>query len=187
MPAASPIDDVPAVSVDDVPAVSVDDVPAARPDDVPAAEIGMDNSIKVLPEDVIPVPKVVYKDNQSSNKKGRAKGATAIVTSSPYLKKLTLEEENNKLKEDVKNCSREIKALKKALKAKLKDKDTKDAPDDPKKRKAEVRRELFLGKGKAKKSKNVVLNIGNDEVPEVLSTIPSATTEEETWLKASLS
>lgn len=142
-------------------------------DKPPAADPDIDVSIKVFPEDIIPVPKVVYKDNQEATRKpGKAKGATVIVTSSPYLKKLTIEEENKKLKEDVKNYNREIKALKKALKLK----EAGEAGDSTAKTK--VRRELFSGKGKSKKickkkKKNKVLNIENDEVPKVICSLAS--------------
>ena len=170
-PNAQPVD-----SSDAKPEASPDSVPAtcASTDiNEPATETELDKTITVLPQDIIPVPKIVYKNpNQGTKKKNKAKGATVIVTSSPYLKQLTTEEENKKMKEDVKNYCREIKALKKALKGKAK-----DSPCESKKIKKEARRELFLGKDepKKKKKKNMILNIENDEVPKVISSVSSLT------------
>ena len=52
-----------------------------------------------LPEDILPVPVIEYKKKKASPSK---QGKTAVVTSSPYIKKLTLVEENRELKEQLK-------------------------------------------------------------------------------------
>ena len=69
-------------------------------------------SITTQPEDIIPVPIIKYKEKKSSSKQGK----TAIVTSSPYLKVLTIEEQNRELKEQLKDAKRENRDLKRDAK-----------------------------------------------------------------------
>ena len=67
-------------------------------------------SIMTLPEDILPVPVIEYKKKKASTSR---QGKTAVVTSSPYIKKLTLVEENRELKEQLKALQKEVKTIKK--------------------------------------------------------------------------
>ena len=121
-------------------------------------------SNRTLPEDIIPVPVVEYK------KKGKSKrnrqGAAAIVTSSPYMKQLTLEEENKQLKEQAKDYRRELKVLKKQLKLEVNDEPIGKIKTFKSKRKlfSSKESEVPIKKNKTKKKKknvNQVLNVGD--------------------------
>ena len=70
---------------------------------------------------MIPVPVVTYTKRKSTQNKG---GKTAVITSSPYIKELRLDEENRQLKEQIINMRREMKMLKKSVKLQDTEKDT---------------------------------------------------------------
>ena len=65
-------------------------------------------SITTLPEDIIPVPE--YKKKKTTRDK---QGKTAVVTSSPYIKELTIEEVNRQVKEQLAELKKENRELKK--------------------------------------------------------------------------
>ena len=98
-------------------------------------------SVLTNPEDILPIPVIEYKKRKVSSKK---QGKTAVVTSIPYIKELSLDEENRQLKEQLKELKKEFKALKKSS--------GKAAVKEPK------------GKTKA----NKVLNTAEDEGETVL-------------------
>ena len=60
----------------------------------------VNSSIVTLPEDILPVPNMTYKNSTKSKRASNPAGKTAIVTSSPYLKELPLSEENKMLREE---------------------------------------------------------------------------------------
>ena len=71
-------------------------------------------SSRVLPKDLMPVPTIAYNKKSSKNKRAKNRmGKTAIITGSPYLKDLTLIEENKELSQENKELKRIIKELKK--------------------------------------------------------------------------
>ena len=85
----------------------------AQQDDIsgtPKAD-NADASITTLPEDVIPVPIITYKAKKK--KCSDRQGKTAVVTSSPYVKELSSQQENRELKKQLKALQREIKVLRK--------------------------------------------------------------------------
>eukprot|EP00116_Pleurobrachia_bachei_P003013 sb/3463275/ len=67
-----------------------------------------------LPEQLCPLPVIEYKKKKKTNSKRQ--GKTALVTSSPYVNELSLQEENKILKERLKEAQKENKRLKKKVK-----------------------------------------------------------------------
>ena len=69
-----------------------------------------------LPADIVPIPDVTYKKSKNKKKRGKQVGKTSIVTSSPYLKELTLSEENKILRDELKELKKALKIKNKVLK-----------------------------------------------------------------------
>jgi hypothetical protein len=142
------------------------DSPALNTDgNAAATENELDSSSITLPEDMTKIPEVSFTTPKKGKKRRARAGKTAIITSSPYLKELTLAEENKSLKEELSSLKKEMKKLKKGVKI-TNNKDA-CAPDrenpegNPtivvggKMKKRKVKKESK----KVKKTRNTVLNI----------------------------
>ena len=88
----------------------------ASPSALANTSISTITSTITLPEDIIPLPKVEYAEKKKKNSK--RKGKAALVTSSPYVKDLSTQDENKLLKEKLNELRKENKSLQKKLQEK---------------------------------------------------------------------
>ena len=131
-----------------------------------------DSSITTLPEDIIPIPNVTYKKSKKSKRASNPAGKTAIVTSSPYLKELTLSEENKALRDEIKELKKALKDTNKALKNSNSGRGESSTNNDSQTdevNKSKTRKRLFKEKGKLKKKKNQKKKTKSNDVINTLS------------------
>lgn len=142
-------------------ATEKNDEPHSRPSSCPLVDTSM-SSIDLnvtLPSEIMPLPKIEYKAKKK--KSDKRKGKASLLTSSPYIKQLTVEEELKALKEQVKSLKKENKVLKKKSNSKTSSKSVTQEHDNvesqngqtikiknytkkrPKKKRSNVKRELF--------------------------------------------
>ena len=70
-------------------------------DTLPSPKDDLNDSTITLPEDMRTVPKVIFTTSKRSSKRKSRADKTAVITSSPYLKELTLVDENKSLREEL--------------------------------------------------------------------------------------
>ena len=79
--------------------------------------LNQSSNSSIGPADIIPVPVITYNSDKGKKKKKKKREdkseEAAILTSSPHLRKLKLEEENRLLKEQVKQLKRDLRQSKK--------------------------------------------------------------------------
>ena len=78
--------------------------------------LNQSSNSSIGPADIIPVPVITYNSDKGKKKKKKREDKSeeaAILTSSPHLRKLKLEEENRLLKEQVKQLKRDLRQSKK--------------------------------------------------------------------------
>ena len=120
-------------------------------------------SNRVLPKDLMPVPVLEYKKSKSKGGRNRA-GKTAVITASPYLKDLTLVEENRKLLDENKELKRLIRGLKKGTNLPNSRRSKTTATSARKKLFSDIKRKQ---KASPRKRRNRVLNLGfSDSEPD---------------------
>ena len=79
------------------------------------SEDDLNSSTITLPEDMRTVPQVIFTTPKKGKKRKSRAGKTAVITSSPYLKELTLADENKALREELCTMKKEMKKMTKSM------------------------------------------------------------------------
>eukprot|EP00116_Pleurobrachia_bachei_P002527 sb/3462789/ len=80
-----------------------------------SSDEGHPDTNSIDPADIVPLPTITYSGKGKQRRRTNSSAGSVVITSSPHLKKLRLEDENRTLKEEVKRLKRELKGSKKTI------------------------------------------------------------------------